>query len=132
LGKLIYRQYYFRKERGGKPRGNLADQLAVVAWEKLRKDKYTWAMMMSKDYPTPCIILGDREMVVTIRYQCTTSALHPSVLAFDCTYHLSSCYVTITVYKNKNLYNRGMYSLMAKTFLKVTSNIFLQEHRIIP
>jgi hypothetical protein len=47
------------------------------------------------------------EMLTDIRNQCGTGAYSATVLGFDRTFKLSSCYVTITVYKNKNLYRNG-------------------------
>jgi hypothetical protein len=71
-------------------------------------DDYVHFLCMAKDDPHPMIVLMSDEQIADIRAQCTSDAQYPSVLCIDRTFNLGSCFVTITVYKNKNLLNAGM------------------------
>lgn len=105
------RNQHLRELRGNLPRTNLADEIFEILSEegKLWKNRYTQIVMFNKKTKMPIIILYDADMLADIRAHCGSGAMHPSVLGIDTTFNLSSCKVTITVYKQKNLVRPGKY-----------------------
>jgi hypothetical protein len=97
------REQALREERGNKPRQNLADQLKEVLQNHFDKDSFVKILIFTEKDQLPIILLYDEDMLHDIRAFCGSDSPDPSVLGFDKTFNLSSCLVTIMVYKNKNL-----------------------------
>ena len=94
-----------QRKKFSDPKGSLAQQVSKIVEEYVSNTGHKIVQKVFYEEPgkPPIIILYEDHMIDSIRANCTSKALHPSVLGCDRTFDVSLCFVTQTAFLNRNL-----------------------------